>query len=46
MYRLYFTTNQIIEKHRECTLPALIAFLDYEKAFDKVIRAKSSASYD
>jgi hypothetical protein len=34
----YFTLCQIIEKHREFNLLILIAFLDYEKAFHKVIR--------
>jgi hypothetical protein len=35
-----FTINQITEKHMEFNLPILTAFLNYEKAFDKVIRTK------
>lgn len=32
--------NQISEKHREFNLPTLITFLDYDKAFGRVIRKK------
>jgi hypothetical protein len=32
-----FVINQVNDKHREFNLPTLTAFLDYEKAFDKVI---------
>jgi hypothetical protein len=34
-----FTIQQIIEKHREFNLEMHIAFIDYEKAFDRVNRA-------
>jgi hypothetical protein len=37
--------NQIIEKNREFNVPTLLAFLDYEEVFEKVIRTKL-ANYD
>ena len=33
-----FSVCQIIEKHREYNLPTFMAFIDYEKAFDRVNR--------
>jgi hypothetical protein len=35
-----FTINQITEEHREFNLPTLLAFVDYGKAFDKIIKTK------
>jgi hypothetical protein len=35
-----FSVSQIIEKHREYNIPTYIAFIDLEKAFDTVNRAK------
>ena len=32
--------NQLIEKHREFNLETPIAFIDYEKAFDRADRGK------
>ena len=35
-----FTIAQLIEKRREYQLPTYIAFIDFEKAFDRVNRSK------
>jgi hypothetical protein len=35
-----FSISQIIEKHKEYNIPTYIAFIDLEKAFDTVNRAK------
>lgn len=35
-----FVLNQIIEKHREFNIETHMAFIDYEKAFDRVLRTK------
>lgn len=35
-----FTMTQLIEKRKEHNLPTFLAFIDYEKAFDKVNRNK------
>jgi hypothetical protein len=35
-----FSASQIIEKHREFSIPTYIAFIDFKKAFDSVDRDK------